>query len=68
LSLGTIKKNMGGMGMVGFGLAQISMGHPCQIFDTIGKIFYLFVTISDLVRRIRIVDIWVVPSGWGYFF
>jgi len=37
----------------------------CQNFDISLEIFKLPVTISDVVRCTFMLDIWVVPSGWG---
>ena len=63
--MGPILK-IGGTGMVGGWFNSNRYGvPPCQNFDINLEIFKLFVTINDLVRCTHLLDIWVVPSGWG---
>jgi hypothetical protein len=60
---GTKTKN-GVPGYGGVGLAQIITYTPCQNFDINLEIFKLPVTITDIARSIRMLDIWLAPTGW----
>ena len=62
--MGPLLSKVGGTGVAGVGLAEISMGHPCLNFGIIPKILGLHVTISDVVRSIRMLNFWGMRTGW----